>query len=99
MRIENNRAIQFYQRTQNTTTVKKSDSSAATGSAFKTDQISISSEAARQYEQGSAVQNIATEVETEINSAKLQQLSAKIEAGEYSVSTHKLVDAIVGSWK
>lgn len=95
MRIENNRAIQFYQRTKAATTVKKEESGSALSSA-KTDHVSISAEAVRKYELESAGQNIALDVENEASASRLQQLSAQIEAGEYRIPTESLADAILG---
>lgn len=95
MRIENNRAIQFYQRTKAATTVKKEDSLSSLNSG-KTDQISISAEAVRKYELDSATQNVALDVESEVSVSRLQQLSAQIEAGQYRIPTESLVDAILG---
>lgn len=95
MRIENNRAIQFYQRTKAATSVKKEEtvSSALPG---KTDQVSISAEAVRKYELESAGQSISLDVENEASASRLQQISAQIEAGEYRIPTDSLVDAILG---
>ena len=95
MRIENNRAIQFYQRTKAVTSVKKEGKS-STAAAGKTDLVSISPEAVRQYELGSAAQSIAHEVESGVSSARLEQLSAQIEAGQYRISTDSLVNSILG---
>ena len=96
MRIENNRAIQFYQRTKAATSVKKDDSALTSLSAGKTDQISISAEAVRKYEMDSATQNIAAEVDGDISAARLQQISGQIEAGQYRIPTESLVNAILG---
>lgn len=95
MRIENNRAIQFYQRTAAAASVKKEEG-VSPASAGKTDQVSISAEAVRKYELNSVTQNTAIEVETEVSPARLQQLSAKIAAGEYRIPTDSLVNAILG---
>ncbi|MFV0498305.1 MAG: flagellar biosynthesis anti-sigma factor FlgM [Candidatus Fimivivens sp.] len=94
MRIDRHQAIKYYENTKNVSSVKVDNSTQLSG-ASKTDRISISSEAARQAELGSTVQQIATEVETSVSSTRLQQLSAQIEAGEYRVSTDKLAASIL----
>lgn len=97
MRIDRNQALQYYENTKNVSSAK-SDNIAASSSLSKTDSISISSEASRKIEIAATVQNIATDVETSVSRAKLQQLSAQIEAGTYKVSTNQLADAILNDW-
>ncbi len=94
MRIDRNQALKFYESTKNMASAK-TDNIVASANGSNTDRISISSEAARQVELGGAVQHIAAEVETSVSSARLQQLSAQIEAGEYRVPTHQLAAAIL----
>ncbi len=94
MRIDRNQALKIYESTKNVSSVK-ADNSSIPASGANTDRISISSEAARQTELGGAVQHIAAEVETSVGSAKLQQLSAQIEAGEYRIPTHRLTASIL----
>lgn len=94
MRIDRNQALKYYESTKNVSSFR-TDSTSVPSSTLNTDRISISSEAARQVELGSTVQHIAAEVETSVSSARLQQLSAQIEAGEYRVSTHQLAAAIL----
>lgn len=94
MRIDRNQALSYYESTKNVSSVKADNTIAASGTT-NTDRISISSEAARQVELGGAVQHIAAEVETSVSSARLQELSAKIEAGEYHVPTHQLAASIL----
>lgn len=94
MRIDRNQAIKFYESSKNVSAAK-TDHTVASASGSNTDRVSISSEAARQVELGGAVQHIAAEVETSVSSARLQQLSAQIEAGEYRVPTHQLAASIL----
>lgn len=94
MRIDRNQALKYYENTKNMSSVK-ADNPIASANSSNTDRISISSEAARQMELGGAVQHIATEVEASVGSARLQQLSAQIEAGEYRVPTHQLASSIL----
>ncbi|WMJ82889.1 flagellar biosynthesis anti-sigma factor FlgM [Oscillospiraceae bacterium LTW-04] len=94
MRIDRNQALKYYENTKSVSSVKV-DNTNVPSSASNTDRISISSEAARQAEFGSTVQHIAAEVETSVSSARLQQLSAQIEAGEYRVPTHQLAASIL----
>lgn len=93
MRIDRNQALKVYESTKNVSSVKADHTTVSANS--NTDRISISSEATRQVELGGAVQHIAAEVETSVSSAKLQQLSAQIEAGEYCVPTHQLAASIL----
>lgn len=95
MRILNNRAIQYYQKTSSATGVKKAESASVSSSA-KTDSIVISQEAAAHSEISGLTQSIAAEVETSVSSAKLQELSAKIAAGQYRIPTDKLVNSLFG---
>ena len=94
MRIDRNQALKYYESTKSVSSAK-ADHTVTSISGSNTDRISISSEAARQVELGSTVQHIAAEVETTVSSARLQQLSAQIEAGEYRVSTHQLASSIL----
>ena len=94
MRIDRNQVLKYYENTKNLPSVK-ADSAAAPAGASNTDRISISAQAARQVELGGTVQHIAAEVETSVCSARLQQLSAQIEAGEYRVSTHQLAASML----
>ncbi len=94
MRIDRNQALKFYESTKNMSSAK-TDNIAASANGSNTDRVSISSEAARQVELGGTVQHIAAEVETSVSSARLQQLSAQIEAGEYRVPTHQLAASIL----
>lgn len=94
MRIDRNQVLKYYENTKNAPSVKADNTVAPTG-ASNTDRVSISAQAARQVELGSTVQHIAAEVETSVGSARLQQLSAQIEAGEYHVPTHQLAASIL----
>lgn len=94
MRIDRNQALKYYESTKSVPSAKM-DNIGTPSSASNTDRISISSEAARQVELSGSVQHIATEVETSVSSARLQQLSAQIESGEYRVSTHQLAASIL----
>ncbi|MPM85335.1 hypothetical protein SDC9_132413 [bioreactor metagenome] len=94
MRIDRNQALKYYESAKNVSAVK-SDNVAASTNGSNTDRISISSEAARQVELGSTVQNIASEVETSVSNARLQQLSAQIETGTYRVPTQQLAASIL----
>lgn len=94
MRIDRNQALKFYESTKNMSSAK-TDNIVASANGSNTDRVSISSEAARQVELGGTVQHIAAEVETSVSSARLQQLSAQIEAGEYRVPTHQLAASIL----
>lgn len=97
MRIDRNQALQYYEKTKAVSSVK-TDTISSSDNTAKTDRISISSEAARQAELGNTVQHIAADVETSVSNAKLQQLSAQIEAGEYNIPTHRLVSSII-NWR
>lgn len=97
MRIDRNRAIQFYESHKPVSSAKP-DQVPAGKAEGNTDRVSISSEASRQVELGSTVQNIASDIETSVNSAKLQQLSQQIESGEYHVSTQQLTASILKYW-
>lgn len=94
MRIDRNQALKYYESAKNVSSVRM-DNTIVSANGSNTDRISISSEAARQIELGGTVQHIAAEVETGVNSARLQQLSAQIEAGEYRVPTHQLTASIL----
>lgn len=94
MRIDRNQALKFYESAKNIPSVKTDNAAVPAGSS-NTDRISISSEAARHSELGSTVQHIAAEVEGSVGSARLQQLSAQIEAGEYHVPTSRLSASIL----
>ena len=97
MRIDRNRAIQFYEANKASSPAKPEQiASAGKSEASKTDRVSISCEAARQVELGSTVQNIASEVETSVSSAKLSLLAQQIAAGEYRVPTERLAASIIG---
>lgn len=94
MRIDRNQALKYYESTKNMSAAK-AEHPAATPSGANTDRVSISSEAARQAEMGVAAQHMAAEVEGSVGSARLQQLSAQIEAGEYRVSTQQLAASML----
>ena len=95
MRIDRNRAIQFYESTKTAVAAKAEQVTAGKIEGGNTDRVSISSAAARQVELGSTVQNIASEVETGVSSTKLQKLAQQIEAGEYHVSSEQLAASIL----
>ena len=95
MRIDRNRAIQFYESAKAPTITKTEQTTASKTEGNNTDRVSISSEAARQVELGSTVQNIASEIETNVSSTRLQKLAQQIEAGEYRVPTEQLAASIL----
>lgn len=96
MRIDRNQALKYYENIKNVPSAK-TDNTSIPSNACNTDRISISAEATRQAEFNSTVQHIATEVETSVGSARLQQLSEQIEAGNYRVSTHQLAASILNN--
>ena len=69
---------------------------AAAAEAGNTDKIVISEDAALRAEMGRVTASIAGEVSAAAGAAKMQQLREAVQAGNYSVSSAVLADAILG---
>lgn len=96
MRVERNDALRYYERTQKATVAGGGTHAAAAAEApQKGDSVSISAKALRETGRGQQVQQIATEVETEVTPARLNELSGQIEAGEYHVPASRIADSML----
>ena len=71
---------------------------AALGKNQYTDQISISSQGARQLEIDKVSKSILEEIQTPAPAEKLEQLKAAVQNGSYRIATGDLADCLMQRW-
>lgn len=100
MKINSTTAYGIYK-----TNVKKPDADTAfqgalyaLGKSQHTDQISISSQGARQLEIDKVSKSILEEIQTPAPADKLEQLKAAVQNGSYRIATGDLADSLMQRW-